>query len=170
MPTSLVPALLPARSRVPALPPARRRQPDLFQLRTGERLAAIVALLSRNHLFRACSRNQLDYLAATSWPASFETGDSLCVEGTFAPACYVVSEGRAVVTIGHRGVGAVAANDVVGERGVLFDTVRAATVTATLRTVTCAIARERLQELVEDSRRLRNWMLEDVRRHYPGLG
>ena len=170
MQTQRIPALPPARSRPSALPPARRPAPEVFESRTAERLAAIVHLLSRNRFFRACSREQLGFLAATSWPMTFEAGDALCIEGTFAPACFVVAEGRAAVTIRHAAVGAVAVDDVVGERGVLLDTVRAATVTATMHTVTCRIPRERLQTLVEDSRTVKRWMLEDVRRHYGAPG
>src|SRR5688572_7495856 len=95
--------------RIPALPPGRAQRDRLLHLKTPERLAAIATLISQNRFFQGCSRDQIDYLAATSWPEVFETGQHLCVEGTFAPACFVVAEGRASVTIGSSSVGAVAA-------------------------------------------------------------
>src|SRR5262249_17864955 len=63
---------------------------DSIQVRTGDRLAATVALLARNRLFQRCSRVQLEHLAATAYPMSFEPGDMLCVEGAESPECYVV--------------------------------------------------------------------------------
>jgi CRP-like cAMP-binding protein len=80
-----------------------------------------------------------------------------------------VAEGRAAVTIGSSGVGGVAVNDVVGERGIVLETVRAATVTAENHMVTCAIARERLETILSDSLSARRWMFEEVRRHYPAV-
>jgi CRP-like cAMP-binding protein len=158
-----------AAAALPALPPGRAGRDRLLHLRTSERLAAIAALLSSNRFFQGCNRDQIDYLAATSWPEVFEAGDRLCIEGTFAPACFVVAEGRASVTIGRSGVGAIAAADVVGERGIVLETVRAATVTAEGHMLTCAIARERLEAILSDSLPARRWILEEVRRHYPAL-
>jgi CRP-like cAMP-binding protein len=154
---------------IPALPPGRAQRDRLIRLRTPERLTAIANLLSQHRLFQGCNRDQIDYLAATSWPTVFEAGERLCIEGTFAPVCFLVAEGHASVTIGNTGVGAVTANDVVGERGILLDTVRAATVTADDHMVTCAIARERLLALVADSLPVRRWMMDEVQRSYPSF-
>jgi len=142
---------------------------DSVPVRTGERLAATVALLARNTLFARCSTAELEQLAATAYPMSFEPGDLLCSEGAESPECYVVEEGSAVVTIGRKGVGSVGENDVVGERGVLLDTVRAATVTATTHMITYALSRERLRELVERNPAAREWMLAEMKRRYPNL-
>jgi CRP-like cAMP-binding protein len=154
---------------IPALPPGRAHRDRLLHLKVPERLSAISALLAQNRFFQGCSRDQIGYLAATSWPVVFEAGERLCIEGTFAPACFVVAEGRAAVTIGSAGVGAVAASDVVGERGIVLETVRAATVTAQSHVVACAIARERLEAILSDSQPVRRWMLDEVRRHYPAV-
>ncbi len=67
-------------------------------------------------------------------------------------------------------VGNVGEHDVVGERGVLFDTVRAATVTAMSHMITYSISRERLLSLLDAAPAVREWMLEDLRRRYPLLG
>jgi hypothetical protein len=68
-------------------------------------------------------------LAASAYEMSFEPGDMLCVEGADSPECYVIEVGRTAVTIGRKGAGMVSEGAVVGERGILLDTVRSATVT-----------------------------------------
>jgi cytochrome P450 len=146
--------------------PARQ---DSVPLRTGERLAATVALLQRNSLFARCAKGELEQLAATAYPMSFEPGDLLCAEGGEAPECYIIEEGQAVVTIGRKGVATVGEDDVVGERGVLLDTVRSATVTAMTHMITYAISRERLRAMVAGNPAAREWMLEEIRRRYPNL-
>ena len=142
---------------------------DSVPVRTGGRLAATVALLQRNSLFSKCSTAELEQLAATAYPMSFESGDVLCSEGAESPECYIIEEGQAVVTIARKGVGAVGVDDVVGERGVLLDTVRAATVTATSHMITYAISRERLRALVAGNPASREWMLAEMQRRYPKL-
>ncbi len=147
--------------------PARH---DSVPVRTGARLAATVGLLLRNSLFERCTHGELERLAATAYPMSFEPGDLLCTEGGESPECYIIEEGHAVVTIGRKGVATVGEHDVVGERGVLLDTVRSATVTATTHLITYAISRERLRALVDSNPAARQWMLEEMRRRYPNLG
>ena len=144
-------------------------RPDSVPVRTGDKLAAMIALFSRNSLFRRCTPAELEHLAATAYPISFEPGDMLCVEGAESPECYVIEEGQGVVTIGRKGVATVGVDDVVGERGVLLDTVRSATVTAMSHMITYAISRERLRALVERNPATREWMLEEVHRRYPHL-
>jgi hypothetical protein len=146
--------------------PARR---DSVPVRTGARLAATVALLRSNSLFARCTAPELEQLAATAYPMSFEPGDLLCTEGGESPECYVIEVGQAVVTIGRKGVGSVGEHDVVGERGVLLDTTRAATVTAMTHMITYAISRERLRALVAANPTARDWMLAEITRRYPNL-
>jgi cytochrome P450 len=147
--------------------PTRR---DSLPVRTGARLAATVGLLLRNRLFERCTKGELEQLAATAYPISFEPGDLLCTEGEESPECYLIEEGQAVVTIGRKGVRTVGEDDVVGERGVLLDTVRSATVTATTHMITYAISRERLRALVAGNAAAREWMLEETHRRYPDRG
>lgn len=143
--------------------PARQ---DSVRVRTGERLAATAGLLRRNRLFARCTTAELEQLAATAYPMSFEPGDMLCSEGDASPECYIVEEGHAVVTVGRKGVGTVNEDDVVGERGILLDTVRSATVTAMSHMITYAISRERLSALVAGNAAARDWMLQEIRRRY----
>jgi cytochrome P450 len=146
--------------------PARQ---DSVPVRTGARLAATVELLLRNSLFERCTKAELEQLAATAYPMSFEPGDLLCTEGGESPECYIIEEGQAVVTIGRKGVGTIGEHDVVGERGVLLDTVRSATVTAMTHMITYAISRERLRALASGNVAAREWMLEEMHRRYPNL-
>jgi hypothetical protein len=142
---------------------------DSLPVLTGERLAATTALLSRNSLFKACSTAELEELAATAYPMSFEVGDLLCVEGADSPEAYLVEVGQAVVTIGRKGVATVGQGDVVGERGPLLGVARAATVTAISHMITYAISRQRLRALVQQNAAARDWMLAEMRRRYPNL-
>jgi CRP-like cAMP-binding protein len=96
-------------------------------------------------------------------------GRPACTEGGESPECYSIEEGHAVVTIGRKGVATVGEHDVVGERGVLLDTVRSATVTATTHMITYAISRERLRALVAGNAAAREWMLTEMHRRYPKL-
>ncbi len=133
--------------------------------RSGAELAAMVALLGRASLFRRCTATELEELAATAYPVSFEAGDRLCVEGGEALECYVIAEGEAAVTIGGRPVRTVGEDRVVGERGPLEGRTRTATVTATTHMATYAISRERLLALISRSPRAAEGMYEDLRRY-----
>ena len=65
-----------------------------------------------------------------------------------------------------QGVRTVGEDAVVGERGVLLDTVRSATVTAATHMITWAISRERLRALVDGNPAARARMLELMERRY----
>jgi cytochrome P450 len=140
---------------------------DSIPQRTGDRLRATMALFARNDLFKRCTAAELEHLAATAYEMSFEPGDMLCVEGAESPECYVIEVGRAAVTVGRKGVAVVGEGSVVGERGILLDTVRSATVTAMEHMLTYAISRERLRAVVDGNPTARAWMLEEMQRRYP---
>ena len=142
---------------------------DSLPRRTGPALNAMVALLLRNSLFDRCTRAELEQLGTTAYAMTFEPGDTLCVAGAESPECYVIADGHAVVTVGRKGVATVGEHDVVGERGVLLDTVRSATVTATSLMTTYAISRERLRAVVDANPAAREWMLAEIHRRYPTL-
>ena len=127
---------------------------------------ARIALLQRVPFFRHCSATDLSTLAATAYPLSFDPGEDLCVEGTDAPDCYVVAAGEADVFIRGERVAVVQADDVVGERGLILGTRRAATVTAVSHMITYAISREILADVLDASPGVIVAMQEDVRRRY----
>jgi cytochrome P450 len=135
-------------------------------VRTGSELAQTIVLLARAELFRSCTADEIAELAATAYPMSFEPGDALCVEGAESLECYAISEGEAAVRIGGREIGVVGENDVVGERGLLEDRARSATVVATSHVNSYAISRERLLSLVRKSPRAGEGMLAYVRTRY----
>jgi len=120
-------------------------------VRTGPELVATIVQLARCRLFQSCSPEEIQELAVTAYPISFEPGDRLTVEGAESLDCYVIVEGQADVLIGGEKVNEVDDNDVVGERGPLMDRARAATVVATEHLVAYAISRERLLGLVAKS-------------------
>lgn len=142
---------------------------DSLPLSTGTKLAATVALLSRNSFFQKCAQAELEMLAATAYPMSFEPGDMLCVEGAESPEAYVIATGQVVVSIERKGVATLEEDDIVGERGVLLDTARAATVTAISHVITVALSRERLRAVVDANPTLRQWMVDEMKRRYPNL-
>jgi hypothetical protein len=145
------------------------RRGDSLPLSTGEKLKATVALLSRNSFFQKCTRSELETLAATAYPMSFEAGDMLCVEGAESPEAYVIATGQVVVSIDRKGVATLGEDAIVGERGVLLDTTRAATVTAISHVITVALSRQRLRAVVDANPNLRQWMIDEMRRRYPNL-
>ena len=82
---------------------------------------ARIALLKRVPFFRPCSAADLETLAATAYPISFDAGEHLCVEGADTPDCYVIAAGEADIFIAGERVATIGADDVVGERGLLLD-------------------------------------------------
>lgn len=133
----------------------------------GQATRQIAELFALQPIFKACTQTELTELAATSYVVSFESGDLLTAEGTESNECYVIDDGRAVVTIGRKGMGTMQEGDVVGERGVILDKARAATVTATSHMLTYAISRERLCQVVETNAKAHEWMREEMQRRYP---
>ncbi|MBW2316693.1 MAG: cytochrome P450, partial [Deltaproteobacteria bacterium] len=113
-------------------------------VRSGPELVATIVQLARCNLFQSCSPDEIQELAVTAYPISFEPGDRLTVEGAESLDCYVIVEGEADVFIDGKKVNEVDENDVVGERGPLMNEARSATVVATEHLVAYAISRERL--------------------------
>ncbi len=106
----------------------------------------LTVLLRRIPLFEACTSAELHKLASTAYPIAFEEGEELCSEGEESADCYAVVEGEAALTIQREPVGVVRAGEIVGERGPIEGSPRAATVTATSRVHAYAISRLRLDE------------------------
>jgi cytochrome P450 len=123
-------------------------------------------LLVRTAVLELCSAAELDALAATAYPMSFEPGDALCIEGGASNEVYAIAEGEALVTIGGKGAGKVGEGDVVGERGPLENRARTATVTAVTHMLTWAISRERFLGVVGSNPKLAQRMREEVARRY----
>jgi cytochrome P450 len=136
-------------------------------VRSGPELTATIVLLARAGLFRRCTPKEIEELAATAYPMSFEPGDHLTIQGAESLDCYVIAEGEAEVVIDGRRVRTVGEHDVVGERGPLEGTARTATVTATSHMATYAISRARLLDLATRSPTAAEGMFGYMREHYP---
>jgi len=139
---------------------------DSGLVRTGSELLAMVVLLARAGLFARCTPAEIEELAATAYPISFEPGERITIEGAESLDCYVIAEGEANVSIGDAHVRKVQENGVVGERGPLEGRARSATVTAMSDMITYAISRERLLALAERSESAREGMLDYIHRSY----
>ena len=123
-------------------------------------------LLARTAVLNLCSAAELDALAATAYPMTFEPGDALCIEGAASNEVYAIAEGEALVTIAGKGAGKVGEGGVVGERGPLENRARSATVTAVTHMLTWAISRERFLGVVGRNPALAERMREEVARRY----
>jgi CRP-like cAMP-binding protein len=88
------------------------------------------------------------------------------LEGAESADCYIVVEGEAALTIMGDTVGKVHAGEVVGERGPIEDSPRAATVTATSRVHAYAISRVRLDEILNNNPNAAVHMRRLVRARY----
>ena len=136
-------------------------------VRSGPELTATIVLLARAGLFRRCTPQEIEELATTAYPMSFEPGDRLTIQGAESLDCYVIAEGEAEVVIDGRTVRTVGEHDVVGERGPLEGTARTATVTAMSHMATYAISRARLLDLAEKSPTAAEGMFAYMRERYP---
>ena len=125
-----------------------------------------IALLRRVPFFKPCTPADLETLAATAYPISFDSGEHLCIEGAEAPDCYVIAAGEADILIRGERVATVGADDVVGERGLLLEAPRAATVTATSHMITYSISRELLQRVLDASPGVADAMRAEIERRY----
>jgi cytochrome P450 len=128
--------------------------------------AQTARLLAHTAVLNLCSAAELDELAATAYPMSFEPGDALCVEGAASNEVYAIAVGEALVTIAGKGAGRVGDGDVVGERGPLENRARSATVTAATHMLTWAISRERFLGVVGRNPALAERMREEIARRY----
>ena len=133
---------------------------------TGAGLTATIVLLARSPLFQSCSPDEIQALAETAYPISFEPGEPLTVEGGESLECYVISEGEAHVTIGGKTIRRVGEYDVVGERGLLEERERTATVTADSEIISYAISRERLAAVLGKNPELAEKMLAYTKERY----
>ena len=126
----------------------------------------LVDLFSRVRFFAGCTREELAELVSTAYPIAFEAGEAICSEGTSSGECWIIAEGVAHVSIGGDVVARIHADSVVGERGLLLNRPRSATVTADDHVIAYAVSRDRLVSLVNASPTARQGMLADLRLRY----
>ena len=133
---------------------------------SGPALLDTVVLLARCAFFGTCTSEEIQELAATAYPISFEKGEPVTVQGAESLDCYVIEEGEVDVLVDGETVASLGENEVVGERGPLLGEKRTATVVATCHVVTYAISRERLLALVRKSPSAAEGMRACMRERY----
>lgn len=134
--------------------------------RGAQEIEGLIDLFGRVRFFAGCSRSELAELVATAYPLAFESDETICAEGSSSGECWVIAEGEAVVTVEGQVVATVHADSVVGERGLLLNRPRAASVVAAEHLIAYAVSKQRLVRLVNASPTARQGMLDDVRQRY----
>ncbi len=124
------------------------------------------SVFARVRFFAGCTRAELADLVSTAYPIAFEAGEAICSEGTSSGECWVIAEGVAQVSIEGEVAARIHADSVVGERGLLLNRPRAATVTADEHVIAYAVSRDRLVSLINASPTAREGMLADLRLRY----
>ena len=142
-------------------PPWEERQ------RAAEDIEGVADLLAQLDFFGGCTRTELVGLAATSYPLAFEPGEALYHQGEEAVECYLDVEGEAEITIDGQVVATAGPDNLIGERGLVVDGKRAATVHAITPLIAWAISKERLQRLARDNPAALEVMREVVAARYP---
>jgi cytochrome P450 len=114
----------------------------------ADELAARVALLASSGFFAGCTDDELVSLAETAYPLAFDPGETLVRQGEPSPDAFVIAEGSADVTVDGTCVATLGPDALVGERGVLTGSTRAATVTATGHLAAHVLSTERLRSIM----------------------
>jgi CRP-like cAMP-binding protein len=89
--------------------------------------------LKRIPLFSDASDDELKKVAVFAEPKEYDEGRVLVQEGGFSTALMAIEEGTAEVTRDGEHIADLGPGDVFGEAGMLDDSMRSATVTATSR-------------------------------------
>lgn len=131
----------------------------------GER----VALLEHHPLFSGCRPSELADLAATAHMTTFARGDVIVQQGEAPAHTYVLMEGSADVTIDGEVVATLGHDALVGERGAVTSTPRAATVTATSHVAAYVLSLERLRSVLEGNPVAAATMLAVTSASYPDV-
>jgi len=95
----------------------------------NSRMDPKVRALSTVGLFAGCNKKELQSVARLCTPLYLEEGFVLTTEGSPGRECFVITDGKARVTIGNRRVGEVGPGECVGEMALLDGGPRSATVT-----------------------------------------
>ncbi len=112
---------------------------------------SIIDALSTVKLFSACNKKELQAVARLCTPISIAEGETMTTEGTSGKECFVITAGKATVTIGGQPVGIVGPGDCVGEMSLLDGGPRTATVTASSPLSAYVMSPREFQSLLEIS-------------------
>jgi CRP-like cAMP-binding protein len=92
--------------------------------------AQATALLQRVPLFSGLDPRELEAIARTVHERTFAAGDMVAQEGQSGVGFFVISEGKAKVTIDGRDIRTLGPGDYFGEIALIAESARTATVTA----------------------------------------
>ena len=90
-----------------------------------------VEVIERIPFFEGLTTRDVEGIAAMFKERRFEAGETVTKEGAGGAAFFVVESGEAMVTLGGREIGRLAAGDYFGEVALIDDGARTATITAT---------------------------------------
>jgi CRP/FNR family cyclic AMP-dependent transcriptional regulator len=107
--------------------------------------------LKRIPLFAEASDDELKRVARFAESKEYEVGRELVKEGGFSRALMAIEEGTAEVTREGSHIADLGPGDVFGEAGMLDDTERAATVTATSRVKLISMGHFEVKRLQKDA-------------------
>jgi len=141
---------------------------DAMSARRAEALAARVSVVQGLPVTAGAPRLVLERLASAAQTCPLPPGVDVVVQGAPAHAFYAVVEGRVVVHRDGRKVVHLGAGDSFGERGLLDNTARNATVTTETDTTVLRIEGEALLEALQGAPTLRPAL--DMSSTAPGLG
>jgi CRP/FNR family transcriptional regulator, cyclic AMP receptor protein len=108
------------------LVPSGLTERNTHMLKTDPKVIA----LRKVGLFSGCSKRELKAVAGLCASTSMPEGSVLTVQGGRGRECYIIADGRALVTIDGTTVGEVGPGDCVGEMALLDGGPRTATVIA----------------------------------------
>jgi CRP/FNR family cyclic AMP-dependent transcriptional regulator len=109
------------------------------------------AQLKRIPLFADADEGELKQVAAFAESKEVEEGDVVMEEGGFSRELLAIEDGTAEVTRDGEHIADLGPGDVVGEAGMLDDSMRSATVTATSRLRVISLGHFEVQRLKKDA-------------------
>eukprot|EP00923_Selenidium_pygospionis_P034312 GHVN01059863.1.p1 GENE.GHVN01059863.1~~GHVN01059863.1.p1 ORF type:complete len:781 (+),score=76.66 GHVN01059863.1:1512-3854(+) len=99
-------------------------------------------------IFELLNENQKNNITAAFVVENFNPNQNIVTEGEKGDVLYIIKSGSANVTINGQSIRALSKGDYFGERALLYDEPRSATITATASTVCVGIGRDQLNKVV----------------------
>lgn len=135
---------------------------------SSEEVADRVALLEIQPLLSGCRPSELVSLATTAYVLTFEPDEVIIHQGADPDDVLLVMEGAASVLVDGEHVATCGPDELVGERGVVTSTPRAATVVATEHTAALVLSRTRFRDVLEGNPAAAATMLAVTAARYAG--
>ena len=110
----------------------------------------LVSTLQGYKTFAGCSKDDVRALVEAGGPFSLPSGWPLVQEGIPADACYVLTEGEALVFHQREQIATLGEGDLVGEMALLGGGQRRATVTSSTHVAGLRIENEKLRDVLND--------------------